>query len=184
MKNEKGMSHIMLIILLVIIAFVIFAVIHIAKAEIQKSNIENLETDMLQIQGKTKIIAEEDNMDKDNNKLKGRKVEDYKEIQKIKELIENKVIAEDEENFSKYYIFDKLDLEEIKLENTNSDKGFYIVNYTTHEVIYSEGLTIDGKTYYKLSELKELNKKEENSTNEIVEETTEQKAAEEAPTEE
>ena len=173
MKNEKGMGHITLIILIFVIAIVIFLTVHFIRIEIQNSKLENLETDMLQIQGKIKMIEEEDNMDKDNDKLKGRKLEDYKEIDVIKELLDKGIITEDEENFSKYYALDNLDLESINLENANLDNGFYIVNYATGEIIYSEGITIDGEVYYKLSSLKELNKKEK-LTNEEVNETTEQ----------
>ena len=57
-------------------------------------------------------------------------------------------------NFSKYYIIEKETLEEIGLQNINLKKGFYIVNYNTDEIIYSEGVKIGENTYYKLSELK------------------------------
>ena len=179
MKNEKGMSHITLIIVIILIAFLIFASIYFIRILNQKGKIAYFETNMLQIQGKVKILSEEDNMDKDNNKLKGRKLEENKEIGKVSQLINDGIISEEEEKFSRYYIIDNFDLEQMKLDNIYLDNGFYIVNYDTEEVIYSEGIEVDGDKYYKLSQLKELDKKDKTEpSNEIVNETTEEEVEE------
>lgn len=42
------------------------------------------------------------------------------------------------------------------LEKINIDKG-YAVNYETEEVIYIKGFEANNSTYYKLSEMKNLN---------------------------
>ena len=179
MKNEKGMSHITLIIVIILIAFLIFASIYFIRILNQKGKIAYFETNMLQIQGKVKILSEEDNMDKDTNKLKGRKIEENKDIEKVRQLINDGIISEEEEKFSRYYIIDNFDLEQMKLDNIYLDNGFYIVNYDTEEVIYSEGIEVDGDKYYKLSQLKELDKKDKTEpSNEIVNETTEEEVEE------
>ena len=41
------------------------------------------------------------------------------------------------------------------LEKVNEDSG-YIVNYETNEIIYVKGFEAKDKTYYKLSEMKDL----------------------------
>ena len=178
MKNEKGMSHITLIIVIILIAFLIFATIYFIRILNQKGRIAYYETNMLQIQGKVKILSEEDNMDKDTNKLKGRKIEENKDIEKVRQLINDGIISEEEEKFSKYYIIDNLDLEQMKLDNIYLDNGFYIVNYDTEEVIYSEGIEVDGDKYYKLSQLKELDKKDKTDkteqSDEVINENTEE----------
>ena len=67
--------------------------------------------------------------------------------------MENQIINQDEENFNKYYVWNKETLKEVGLENIKLTDGFYIVNYETDEVIYSEGIQVDDKTCYKLSEI-------------------------------
>ena len=47
----------------------------------------------------------------------------------------------------------------IKSSDLNFDDEFYIVNYETSEVIYSEGYTdLDKNTVYKLSEMQNISK--------------------------
>ena len=96
---------------------------------------------------------------------------DNLEDKKIKELLEKGIISQDEGQFSKYYILEKVNLEEIGLESINLENGYFIVNYYTYEVIYSEGVEIDGNVYYKLSEIQEKTNEDENN-NEINSEKT------------
>ena len=65
-------------------------------------------------------------------------------------LSENKI--EDSENC---YLLSQNDLNEMGLEKVNEDSG-YIVNYETNEIIYVKGFEAKDKTYYKLSEMKDL----------------------------
>ena len=103
--------------------------------------------------------------------LKGRKVEEAIEEEQIKKLLENNIISQEETSFSKYYIFEQSHLDEMGLDNIKLKEGYFIVNYDTYEIIYSNGIKVGKDTYYKLSELKEINKQEENieePVNEIV----------------
>ena len=182
MKNQRGMSYITLIIILILLAFVIAITIHFSKVIIENSRFETYETDMLQIQGKVKILQQEAIMDDNNeDKYVGRKLKDYTEIEEIKELIENKTISTEGDNYDKYYIVDNMDLVNMKLENIKVDNGFFVVNYNTEEVIFSEGVEKENKTYYKLSDMKNIGKEEteeqtqeENSDEETDEETSEE----------
>lgn len=162
MKRDNGMSHIMLIIwILIILAIVALAISFITK-DINNRKIENLTTDMLLVQGKVKVIAQGNEMNKEEDTLKGKKVSENLENQKVRNLIENKVISEDEENFDKYYIIDSETLNELNLQD-NLDGEYYIVNYKTYEIIYSKGIEIDEKMHYTLTELLEhRNKTEQN----------------------
>ena len=69
MKSQKGMSYITLIIILIILAFVIAIAIHFTKVMIENKRFETYETDMLQIQGKVKILQQEAIMNDDDGKL-------------------------------------------------------------------------------------------------------------------
>lgn len=179
MKSQRGMSYITLIIILIILAFVIAITIHFSKVMIENSKFETYETDMLQIQGKVKILQQEAIMD-DNNEAKfvGRKLKDYAEVEKVKILIDNQIVSTEGDDYEKYYIVDNLDLEKMKLENIKVDNGFFVVNYNTEEVIYSEGVQKEDKTYYKLSDMKNIGKEEEKTEESTQEENSEEKSEE------
>lgn len=169
MKSQKGMGHLMLIICIAIILALIVGIIYVVKETIEKEKLETYQTNMLLIQGKVKVISNEATIQKNEELLKGRKLEESIEEEQIKSLLENNIISKEEENFAKYYILEQSHLEEMGLKNIKLKEGYFIVNYNTDEIIYSKGIKIGKDTYYKLSELKELNKQEEN-TEEIVNE--------------
>ena len=126
---------------------------------------------MLLIQGKVKVISNEATIQKNEELLKGRKVTEAIEEEQIKKLLENNIISQEETSFSKYYILEQEHLDEIGLDNIKLKEGYFIVNYDTDEIIYSNGIKVGKDTYYKLSELGKINKQEENieePVNEIV----------------
>lgn len=177
MKSQKGMGVISLIICIAIIALLIVEIILFTRKEAREEKVELYVTDMLVLQGKTKVIASM-NAIKDEDLLKGRKVEECMEEEYIQNLLQNGVISEDEESFSNYYIIDKETLNEMDILQTGSNidlkDAYFVVNYKTSEIIYSKGIVVKGVFYYKLSELQqlseELNKdsKVENTVNEEV----------------
>ena len=131
-------------------------------------------------------------MANDEGKFQGRKLSNFEEIEEVKKLMEASVISKEEENYDKYYIIDNYDIENMKLEGIKIDEGFFIVNYSNEEVIYSEGVTKADKTYYKLVDIRNAGKEEdkensettEEATPEVTEETTETEETSEEETEE
>lgn len=178
MKKQNGMGHITLILSIIVMIILVAVVINVLQLANTNRKIENLTTDMLLVQGKIKIIAQENEMNNEKGLL-GKKVQDNMEDEKIKKLIEEKVISAEDENFDKYYIIDSENLKELNLENTLNGE-YYIVNYADYEVIYSRGIEIDEKVHYTLSELlehrdnEEHEKVKENTNEEINKETVEQ----------
>ena len=154
MKKQAGMSHITLILTVLVIIVIAIVGTRIILKENKNRKIENVTTNMLLVQGKIKVIAQENEMNKDENTLIGKKVSENLEDEKVKILIENKVISQDEENFDKHYIIDSETLNELNLKD-NLNGEYYIVNYKTYEVIYSKGIEIDGKMHHALTELLE-----------------------------
>lgn len=154
MKNQTGMGHLMLILCIVIIVFIVGTMVYMTQKVWQKETIETYETDMLLIQGKVKVLSQEATIQKNEELLKGKKIEENIEQEQIKILLENNVISKEEASFSKYYIVEKETLQEMGLHKIKLESGYYIVNYDTDEVIYSEGVKVGDKIYYKLSELK------------------------------
>lgn len=161
MKSQKGMGHLTTILSIVIIILIISGITHYVKDEMQEGKIQNYETDMLLIQGKVKVLSQESTIKKNEELLKGKKVEENLEDEEIKSLLENNIISQGEEKFSKYYILEQENINEIGLNNVELDKGHYIVNYATYEIIYSKGINIEGNIYYKLSEIQEQTKHKE-----------------------
>ena len=153
MKSQKGMSYKMIVICIFILMVLVISIVYFLHNQVKNEKIKTYQTDMLLVQGKVKVLSQESTMQKKEDILKGEKLTDKLEEEWVKELLEKQVINQDEENFNKYYVWNKETLKEVGLENIKLTDGFYIVNYETDEVIYSEGIQIDDKTCYKLSEI-------------------------------
>ncbi len=115
---------------------------------------------MLLVQGKIKVIGQENEMNKEENPLKGIKVSENLEDEKVKSLTENKVINTEDENFEEYYIINSETLNELNLQD-NLKGEYYIVNYKTYEIIYSKGIEIEKEMHYTLTEILEHTDTEE-----------------------
>lgn len=153
LKEQKGMGHLATFFCIIIIIAIITICIYYIKNMMQQENKKNYETDMLLIQGKIKVISQESTIQKKEEILQGKKLSENLEDEEIKKLLQNNIISTEESDFTKYYILEKTDLEELGLSSIELTEGYYIVNYETYEVIYSSGVKIDNNNYYKLSEL-------------------------------
>ena len=148
------------VILLIIIALCCIAYLGIRNNNgvelFAKTNIEDLNTDLLQVQAKVKVINEQSVVNDDEGLLKGEKLKDSQNeevISILNNLKEKEIIKEDEENFDKYYVWNKALLEELGLTNVKSD--ILVVNYATSEVILPDGIQLEenGDTLYKFSDI-------------------------------
>jgi len=167
MKKQNGMSHITLILWIAIIIVVCIMGVKIISNETENREVENLTTDMLLVQGKIKVISQENEMKEEENPLIGRKVSENLEDEKIKTLIENKVITEEAEALKNYYIIDSETIKTLNLED-NLEGEYYIVNYKTYEVIYSKGIEIHDEIHYTLTHLLEHRDKQQNIVDENI----------------
>ncbi len=157
MKKQNAMSLIGVIIAIIFIIMIICGAIYFTMEQFEKSRIENVKTNMLLVQGKIKVLQESSVAKKDESILKGKKVADNAENEKVKEMLEKGVISTQDESYDKYYIVDQDTLTQMQIEGIVFGEGnFYIVNYATNEILWTQGITIDGVTYYKLSDLEKL----------------------------
>ena len=126
MKDEKGLTYVATIILvIIIIAFAIGVILYIQQ-QYRNEESETIKTNMLAIQGKAKMVAEEEKALK--KELIGTKILIEQQDQKVKDFLKSQNI-EIEEN-SKYYILKKEDLTTMGLSNINIEPNeYYIVNY-------------------------------------------------------
>lgn len=176
MKSEKGMSHIATIICAIILIVIVIVGIKIFLNKNDDRIVTNFKTDMLILQGKIKVISQENEMNGEEHPLIGKKLADNLEDEKVKELLEKGIINQDEEYFDNYYIIDSQTLLS-ELNLWDSLKGeYYIVNYESYAVIYSKGVEVKGVVKYSLKELLEDDVQEEQENTE-VEENVEQEAS-------
>ena len=153
-KDTKGITLLALIITIVILAIITGVSLNIGGKLFNNVNLQTLDTNMLLIQAKVKVISEKNNFD-ENTVLKGSKVADISNDADINKLKNEGVISETEENYQSYYLWNQDILNEEGLDSIKLDKGEkYIVNYETEEILYIPGYKhSDDKTYYKLSDL-------------------------------
>ena len=154
-KNEGGITMITLVITIILLIILAGVGIGAIGDILDRVNKETICTDMLLIQAKAKVLNEKSNFNKDETMLKGQKLSEVTGNTEIEALKTNGIISESEENYSKYYVWDKQVVEELQLGLEDmEDAQIYIVNYATEEVIYPQGYEhTDGNTYYKLSDL-------------------------------
>lgn len=157
-KNEKGITLIILVITVIVLAILATVAIGEIGNILDHVNLETVSTDLLLVQAKAKVIAEKSNFNDDESLLKGQKLSEVIGNTLIDELKTKGIISETEEKYDNYYVWDKQTVEEVEMGITNmKDTEFFIVNYETEEVIYPQGYVYtDGNTYYKLSEIMEL----------------------------
>lgn len=164
------MTHIKTFLILIIAIIAVIGGIYFFRDKYDGEKFETVKTNMLLIEAKTKIIGEKVKIKEKNAKYVGKKIDELKEEEKIKVLIDNGIIKLDEKDV-KYYVLEKSDIESIGLNNISMDDEYYIVEYTSNEIIYSEGIEKEeGKRLYKLSEIKNVEEESENYINSINEE--------------
>lgn len=158
MKKENGLTHMTTIFLVIIILVLILVAVRFLELQYKNEESETIKTNMLAIQGKAKIIAEEEKALK--KELAGIKISDKKEEENIKKLLEQQNITIDEN--SKYYVLDKENLKEIGLGNIELESDqYYIVNYDNLEILYTKGVQIGDNILYKLSDFNKLNEEKD-----------------------
>ena len=157
MKEEKGLTYIGMVFLIILIAILVFGAIYFFRIEQWKANLENVKTDMLLIQAKVKNVSNEQTLEKKENVLIGTKISDMEDNDTIKEFLEKDII-DIESKKNNYYVLDQEDLGELEIDQVQlEDNNLCIVDYKTNEVIYTSGfLYTDGNTYYKLSDIEKL----------------------------
>lgn len=153
-KDTKGITLIALVITIIVLALITGVSLNIGSQLFSNVNLKTLDTNMLLIQAKVKVISEKNQFD-ENTPLKGTKVADITGDVDIDKLKDEGIINESDSSYQSYYlwnqnILDEEGLDSIKLKSNEK----YIVNYETEEIIYFPGYEhTDGKTYYRLSDL-------------------------------
>ena len=147
----------------IIIGIIIAIVVIVAKQGfkmLDEKKYADLETDLLLIQARVKVIKGKADVNANTDGFVGQKVSDSNN-EKIKKLLNKIQITE--ENYDKYFILSMQDFDTMGISADMKNKGdsLFIVNYEDGEVIYTKGIKVNGKIKYKLSDIvKKVEKKE------------------------
>lgn len=166
------MTYTMLTLIMVLIIIVVAVSVYFIKQEIEKQKMESIRTEILQIQGKIKVIADSSTAKKDENLLKGKKLSEN--VEAYQGLIDQGIIAKEDENLKKNYILDKTILVEMGIPIKNLGKAeSMIVNYETEEIILTTPIIIENNSFYKLSEIEKYIEEKQNKVENKQEENKE-----------
>ena len=158
-----------LIIAIIIIITIGITIATVMKKAIEQTELQDLRTNMLLIQGKAKTYTE--NVSVETANLKEDKEEDNTKIAEVKNqklkgtAIEN--CNEDIKNATKkagiedtkdYYYLSQEDIKSMGINITVEEGTYYLVKYNFEdtEVVYTKGYEYKDKIYYKLSEIKNI----------------------------
>lgn len=160
MGAKKRINLIIAIIVIISIATLILTVYRKVK---QEATLQDLRTNLLLIQGKAKTYTEKVSVETANleetqiqeikeQKLKGTMLEQCDE--KIRKAAEKSGIQDTKD----YYYLSQEDLNSMGITINVKDDEYYLVKYNFEdtEVVYTKGYEHEGKIYYKLSELKNV----------------------------
>ena len=153
MRKGYFATYVKIILIVIVIIAIVLGVFYFLKDQYNTEQVKTVKTDMLLIEGKTKIVAQKVKIKEKNANYIGKKISDIsEENDDIKSLQENGIIDINAKNVN-YYILDKSNLEELGLFTIKLEDGCYIVEYNTNDIIYSKGVKDkDGNIKYKLSE--------------------------------
>lgn len=147
MQKQNGITIVALIVTVIIMLILVGVSIKFGTEEIEKSKIEDIKSNMLLIQGRSKIIKDKHKYDEENSKLEGIKISEATADYTINSSLQTKLNEILEGDF---YILRQEDLNNNGLSSIKVSKTeFYIVDYNTCEIYYSLG--VNGK--YALSEI-------------------------------
>lgn len=155
MKNNKGITMISLVIVVLIMILLASVTAYEANGLVSIARVQSVTTNLLLIQAKVRIINEkivfESEEDKKSQLYVGTKL--IEGDRALETMRDKEIVTNDDINNNSYYLLSKEDLIDMGLESINSEDG-YVVSYTTEEVIYIKGVkNNEGKYLYKLSEM-------------------------------
>lgn len=158
-----------LIIAIIVIIGIGASIITLIKRMGEKTNLQDLRTDLLLIQAKAKTYTENVNVETAN--LDTEKEEDSTKIAEVKdqklkgtaledcdENIKNAAKQAGIEDTTDYYYLSQEDLNDMGISIELKEDTYYLVKYNFEdtEVVYTKGYEYKDKIYYKLSEMKNI----------------------------
>ena len=169
MKNNKGITLVSLVITIVVLIIISGITANLSNDLIKQARLQDLKTNMLLIQAKAKTLAEEVNFETANlDKTKEEHITKINEIKGTK-LIGTALETSSEEvktaasnagltETTDYYYLSEENLVQMGINIKVPEGAYYLVKYSFEdtEVVYTKGYKYEEETYYKLSELNNI----------------------------
>ena len=155
MKNENGVALHTLLLIIVVIIIIATIIVKYGMKMIEQSKIQDLRTNMLLIQAKTKTALEEYNFSKDESKLIGSQIQEI-DTDKIAKL------QKAGENYSNdWYCLNQEELNNMNLSDVKlPENEYFFVKYNkedlTVEILYTQGFEENNKIKYTLTQLQNM----------------------------
>lgn len=176
MKRGYFKTYVKTFFIILLICVVAIGVVYYLKQGYDGEQLETIKTNMLLIEAKTKIVAEKVKIKEKDAKYIGTKIEKDTEDAEIRYLQEQGIIDLNAKDV-KYYSINQTNLEELGLSNITLEEGFYLVEYSSNEIIYSKGIeNVEGTKLYKLSEIQKIESEEEKQIVNVSENKEENKS--------
>jgi Tfp pilus assembly protein PilE len=169
MKNNKGVTLTSLIITIIVLIIISAITSNIGKEVIQEAKLQDLRTNMLLIQAKVKIYAEEvtfqtanldSNKEEDLAKITEIKVSKYKgtPLERCNTIIQTAAQNAGITVTTDFYYLSSENLSEMGINLKEQKDAYYLVKYdiSNTEVVFTKGIKYKEKTYYKLSEINQI----------------------------
>lgn len=159
-NSQKGITLISLIIAIVVLLIIASIAIHEGTNLIGQARVQTYETNMLSIEAKVKGYAEDIEAavwTKDDSDKQQEREKKFKEYGLEKTTLSDEVKTTISQNYA-YLITDE-GLNKMGLSDLKGEKYIVIFdksNYKNMDIVYQNGISYDKKTYYTLSELKEV----------------------------
>lgn len=148
-------SHFKLMIYFFIVIIILIVLAYYIKENLEIERLNTIQTNLLLVQAKINNIKGDSQINRDSNTFIGRKLAEYREDSIINNLLEKRIISQDE--YDKYYVLDEMILNENGLGDAIvKDNEYILVNYETEEIVLSRPYIYKKHEYYKLSDIKQI----------------------------
>lgn len=132
-KENKGITFIALILTVILLAIITSVSVSMGIGFMQSAKFENIETYLLLIQSKSKIMADKIAIGElDPDEIRGDKQESGE--------------------YAGWYKLSQGDLNEIGVNKAKAEEGYY-VNYDTLDVAYEKGVALDDILFTRLTQI-------------------------------
>ena len=147
MKSENGLGIISIILIIIVIAGIVTASVFFINKKIDDSKESDIKSNMLLIEGATKVLKQNSIVQKNTDMFVGTKISEMPDDELINNFKALNIIEESQ--YEKYYCLNNENLKQLKLDIENEEDSYYLVNYDEDIIIITKGY--EGK--YKLSEI-------------------------------
>lgn len=166
MNNNKGVTLTSLVITIIVLIIISAITVNISDGVIQEAKLQDLRTNMLLVQAKAKIYAEEVTFQtanlKDESEIKTRKDSILKDKGTPLEDCDTSVQTAAENAgvtlITDFYYLSPENLSEMGINIEVPEGSYYLVKYNFEdtEVVFTKGFKYKDVTYYKLSEINQI----------------------------